>query len=191
MCIRDSSSAVFAESPDGADLLSGLYRSFSAVMDNVKQGCFSPVIIYETGKPVEFSAITLSSWPEENCRHFSSISEVLELYYAQKNQISRIRQKSSDLRRIVQTALERNVKKYDLQARQLKDTEKREKYRIYGAVSYTHLDVYKRQLLGKFITCSPLYSSIISPIRSYSLAPVTRTLTKSPLISDQSVSTNR
>lgn len=134
----DCSSAVFAESPDGADLLSGLYRSFSAVMDSVKQGCFSPVIIYETGKPVEFSAITLSSWPEENCRHFSSISEVLELYYAQKNQISRIRQKSSDLRRIVQTALERNVKKYDLQVRQLKDTEKREKYRIYGELLNTY-----------------------------------------------------
>ena len=60
----DCSSAVFAESPDGADLLSGLYRSFSAVMDSVKQGCFSPVIIYENGKPVEFSAITLSSWPD-------------------------------------------------------------------------------------------------------------------------------
>ena len=34
--------------------------------------------------------------------------------------------KSTDLRRIVQTALERNIKKYDLQAKQLKDTEKRE-----------------------------------------------------------------
>ena len=43
-----------------------------------------------------------------------------------KNTITRIRQKSTDLRKIVQTALERNIKKYDLQAKQLKDTEKRE-----------------------------------------------------------------
>ena len=49
-----------------------------------------------------------------------------------KNRITRIRQKSSDLRRVVNTALERNVKKYDLQQKQLKDTDKREKYRIYG-----------------------------------------------------------
>lgn len=35
-------------------------------------------------------------------------------------------QKSSDLRRVVNTALERNVKKYDLQQKQLKDTDKRE-----------------------------------------------------------------
>lgn len=60
------------------------------------------------------------------------MSRVLELYYAQKNTITRIRQKSSELRRIVQTALERNRKKYDLQLKQQKDTEKREKYRIYG-----------------------------------------------------------
>ena len=37
-----------------------------------------------------------------------------------------------DLRKIVQNLLERNYKKYDLQEKQLKDTERREKYRIYG-----------------------------------------------------------
>ncbi|HBA69303.1 MAG TPA: hypothetical protein DCZ40_08095, partial [Lachnospiraceae bacterium] len=49
-----------------------------------------------------------------------------------------IRQKSADLRRIVQTALERNIKKYDLQLRQIKDTEKRDKYRIYGELLNTY-----------------------------------------------------
>ena len=64
---------------------------------------------------------------------YPTISEVLETYYAEKNALTRIRQKSTDLRRIVQTALERNVKKYDLQAGQLKDTEERgKKYRVYG-----------------------------------------------------------
>ena len=65
-------------------------------------------------------------------REFQNISELLEYYYAEKNVITRIRQRSVDLRRIVQTALERNVKKYDLQVKQLADTQKREKYRVYG-----------------------------------------------------------
>ena len=55
-----------------------------------------------------------------------------------QNRITRIRQKSSDLRRVVNTALERNVKKYDLQQKQLKDTDKREKYRIYGELLNTY-----------------------------------------------------
>ena len=35
-------------------------------------------------------------------------------------------------RKIVSTALERNVKKYDLQLKQQKDAEKKEKYKLYG-----------------------------------------------------------
>ena len=61
--------------------------------------------------------------------NFETISEVLENYYAEKNVYSRIRQKSVDLRKIVATALERNVKTYDLQIKQQKDAEKKEKYK--------------------------------------------------------------
>ena len=60
------------------------------------------------------------------------INDVLQVFYEKKNNITRIRQRSADLRQIVNTALERNNKKYDLQLKQLSDTEKREKYRIYG-----------------------------------------------------------
>ncbi len=49
-----------------------------------------------------------------------------------------MKQKSSDLRKIVQTALERTSKKYDLQLRQLKDTEKREKFKVYGELTQTY-----------------------------------------------------
>ncbi|MFR3034826.1 MAG: NFACT family protein, partial [Blautia hydrogenotrophica] len=63
---------------------------------------------------------------------------MLEQYYAQKNIVTRIRQKSSDLRRIVQTALERNSKKYSLQLKQLKDTGKKEKYKVYGELINTY-----------------------------------------------------
>jgi predicted ribosome quality control (RQC) complex YloA/Tae2 family protein len=55
-----------------------------------------------------------------------------------KNTVTRIRQKSSDLRRIATTALDRCRKKYDLQSRQLKDTEKREKYKVYGELLHAY-----------------------------------------------------
>ena len=42
------------------------------------------------------------------------------------------------LRRVVQTALERNVKKYQLQQKQMKDTEKKDKYRVYGELINTY-----------------------------------------------------
>lgn len=85
-----------------------------------------------------------AAFPRETSRQkdytvsYASMSALLEHYYAEKNTLTRIRQKSADLRRIVQTALERNVKKYDLQLRQMKDTEKRETYRIYGELLNTY-----------------------------------------------------
>ena len=71
-------------------------------------------------------------------QEYDSISAVLEHYYASKNVYTRIRQKSVDLRKIVGTALDRNRKKYQLQEKQLKDTEKRDKYKVYGELIHTY-----------------------------------------------------
>lgn len=109
-----------------------LFHKFCTVMEPVKQKEFTPAIYYKGEEPLEFSSLPLTLYPEAHMENFVSISSVLENYYASKNAVTRIRQKSSDLRRIVQTALERNRKKYDLQLKQLKDTKKREKYKIYG-----------------------------------------------------------
>lgn len=118
--------------------LAGLYLEFCKVMQRIETGNFHPVIYYKQEEPVEFSAVELGQFQGYDKKQYDSISEVLENYYAQKNTITRIRQKSSDLRRIVQTALERNYKKYDLQLKQLKDTEKREKYKVYGELLHTY-----------------------------------------------------
>ncbi len=126
-----------AVSLDAAQL-SGLYRNFASIISSIKDGTFSPAIYYENGQPSEYSALPLSIYPAENARHYDSISRLLEDYYAEKDTITRIRQKSVDLRRIVQTILERDIKKYDLQTRQLQDTEKRDKYRIYGELLHTY-----------------------------------------------------
>lgn len=116
-----------------------LYNLFSHMMDDVKAHDFHPCIIFdEHGDPVEFSSIPLTMYHDMEMREYETISEVLEQYYAMRNTVTRIRQKSSDLRRIATTALDRNRKKYELQKRQLKDTEKREKYRIYGELLHTY-----------------------------------------------------
>ncbi len=116
-----------------------LYRIFTHLMEDVKEGCYKPVIVFdEHGVPVEFSSVPLSMYHDMEIREYETVSEVLEQYYAMKNTVTRIRQKSSDLRRIATTALDRNRKKYELQKRQLKDTEKRDKYKIYGELLHAY-----------------------------------------------------
>ena len=52
--------------------------------------------------------------------------------------------------------LERNYKKYDLQQKQLKDTEKRDKYKLYGEL----LNTYGYELTGgeKELVCTNYYT---------------------------------
>lgn len=109
-----------------------LYRVFSAMMEDIKNGTYAPRILYENGIPKEYAVFRIGSYSMENTKEFASVSALLEQYYEEKNIVTRIRQKSVDLRKIVQTALERNIKKYDLQLRQMQDTEKRDKYKVYG-----------------------------------------------------------
>lgn len=114
------------------DLLHHLCNHFVWFIDEIRQEHFTPVIIRNGKEPVEFAPFALKQYTDYETQNLASISEVLESYYAEKAVYSRIRQKSVDLRRIVSTALERNQKKYQLQQKQLKDTEKRDKYKIYG-----------------------------------------------------------
>ncbi len=139
--------------------LTHLYHMLSLMMEDVKNAHFSPNIVYRRGEPVEYASVPLTclagdSYTPVPC---TSISELLEGYYEKKNILTRIRQKSVDLRKIIQINLERNYKKYDLQLKQLKDTEKRDKYRIYGEL----LNTYGYALQGgeKEFTCLNYYTS--------------------------------
>ncbi len=134
----DLSTAFFTRDPGGQEALNRLCDAFFHIMEQVKAGDFHPVIVYEKKTPVEYAALPLTMYGEADRTDIPSISRLLEQYYAEKSTFTRIRQKSADLRRIVQTALERNVKKYDLQLRQMKDTQKKDKYRIYGELLNTY-----------------------------------------------------
>lgn len=116
-----------------------LYHTLQRMMEDVKEGNFTPNIIYRGEEPVEYGVLLFQQYgPEYHSVSFDSVSSMLETYYASKNILTRIRQKSADLRKIVQTALERNRKKLILQQKQMKDTAKKEKYRVYGELINTY-----------------------------------------------------
>lgn len=122
------------------------WETFQVLLADTSAGNFQPAVYYHLGaadavsggEPVEYSPLPLSMYRDLPEKHYASISELIENYYREKNALTRIRQKSADLRKIVQTILERDLHKYDLQSRQMKDTDKREKYRVYGELLNTY-----------------------------------------------------
>ena len=115
-----------------------LQHQLLRLMENIKGEDFTPRIYYNGKEPAEFSAVPLTMYEDLDAQSFEDMSGLLESYYAVKNTLTRIHQKSADLRRVVQTALERSRKKYDLQLKQLKDTEKRDKYKVWGELIHTY-----------------------------------------------------
>ncbi len=135
-----------------------VYHTFRRLIEQVQAGDFAPAIIYREDEPVEYAPLRLWQYEQgHQAEPFPSVSAMLEGYYAKKDAITRIRQKSADLRRIVQTALERNRKKYALQKKQMKYTDKKEKYKIYGEM--IHAYGYGLEEGCKFFTALNYYTN--------------------------------
>ena len=127
--------------------------------NRIREGDFTPQILYENGKSFDFSAIPVRQYsgnPAFHAEIFHSPSELLTFYYGGKEKEDRVRQKSADLKKQCSTLLERVSKKLSLQEKQLKDTEKKERFRIFGEL----LTTYGYSLKGgeKELICENYYN---------------------------------
>ena len=109
-----------------------IFDVFEKLRKDILSGNFHPQIVYKDGIPYEFSSTNLTIYKSFGIKQFENSSSMLLSYFKEKDEATRMRQKSADLRKIVTTALSREAKKLDLQEKQLKDTENRDKYRKYG-----------------------------------------------------------
>ena len=132
ICYRASIDSEDSTSSLNDDTALHLFSIFKRLIDDVKNTNFAPHIITKDDKPIDFSSLPLTSFQNYDLIKYQSPSSMLEDFYASKSKINRMKQKSVNLRKVVNNQINRTQKKYNLQCRQLKDTEKREKYKIYG-----------------------------------------------------------
>ena len=117
-----------------------LFHTIQNLLEDINAHNFTPNIIYKGEEAIEFSSINLYSYEGKEYKResFDSVSKMLYDFYSSREAFVLNRQKSSDLRRIVNTALERASKKYDLQEKQLQDADKKDIYRVYGDLLNTY-----------------------------------------------------
>ena len=139
VCVRASLDGGLAAEALDAPAKTHLYHTFARLLEDVREGDFKPVVYYDkNNSPVEFSAFRMLQFKDMREVSCSSMSGLLQSYYEERDRVNRIRQKSTDLRKVVNTVLERNVRTLNLQEKQRKDTEKRDKYRIFGELLNTY-----------------------------------------------------
>ncbi len=122
-----------------------LWEEFHLLLSHVDLAVEKPCIVTEptTGAPIEFAPFRLSIYEDKDIHDYEDMSSVLAEYYGNKNRYQNIHQKSSDLRRLVSTMLERNQKKYHIQQKQMDDTAKMSRFKTYG----TLLQIYPNDVV--------------------------------------------
>lgn len=134
LCVRsdlDSDASVLSLSDWQKEVF---YKEFLSLVELLSKNQYTPVVIrsQNSQKPTEVYPFSLETYKEMESLEYSSISQALEQFYASKNFKNNMEQKSSDLRKQIHTLLERNVKKLNIQTKQLKDTESMDKFQLYG-----------------------------------------------------------
>ena len=136
-----------------------LFHTIENLLEDINTHNFNPNIIYKGEEALEFSSIRLFSYKSESYNEveYTSVSKMLYDYYYAREVFLLNRQKSFDLRKIVNTTLERASKKYDLQEKQLQDADKKDIYRVYGDL----LNTYGYSLKGgeSFFTAENFYDN--------------------------------
>ncbi len=86
-----------------------LYASYRYFIDRVLSGSFSPVIWKDDGgSPADYYCFDHKDYSlSYHSSIFDSISEAEEYYYSEKRETNRIRQKSSDLNKTINSALDK------------------------------------------------------------------------------------
>lgn len=111
-----------------------MWKNFSEVFDRVKNGSFEPWIVTSAdGKPVEYCFFKPREYTGEYIvRNTGSFGELLDEYFGKRDRAERIKQRTSDIFRILTNAETRLKKKIELQRRDLEACADRDTYRLWA-----------------------------------------------------------
>ncbi len=108
-----------------------LSRVLIKLIEDIKNGNVKPyLILNEKGEGQEFSYLPLSYFGDKfEAREMASFSVLVDTYFSKKGTDERIRQRSSDILKLLTNAEARIIKKINIQTQELNECEEAEKYR--------------------------------------------------------------
>lgn len=110
-----------------------IYINFNKLLENVKNRNYVNYIVYnKENNPQDFHSIELIQYKNINKKTYESVSNMLETFYKEKDLTYRINQKTYDIKKIVQNAIDRCKNKKRIYDKTLKDIENRDALKIKG-----------------------------------------------------------
>ncbi len=107
-------------------------REFFNVINTVKQESFSPTLVLDKDASVEYSFIPLTQYSGLELKPYDSAGALLDAYFESKDNAQRVRQRASDILKLLTNAQTRITKKLELQKQELGECEKGVEYKRLG-----------------------------------------------------------
>lgn len=109
-----------------------IYEQFLFVLDIIKNERFEPTLVYDASKPVEYAFLPLLQYSDCKKESFSSAGALLDAFFGERDKEQRVRQRASDILKLLTNAESRLNKKLELQRSELVDCEKGSEYKKIG-----------------------------------------------------------
>lgn len=112
----------------------------------------------ESGRPFEFSFMPIAQYGSAaTVVEYDSASELLDDYYAVRDSMERMSQRTASIRKVLQNAKERIIRKLDAQRIELSECDNRETLRIYAELINANL--YKLEKGHEFYELENYYDN--------------------------------
>lgn len=135
-----------------------------AFVDSVQAGDLRPTILYEDGKPRDFSFMPVSQYgPAVSCREEESFSRLLDSFYSQRDRAEQQRRRSHQLFKTVRTTRDRIQRKLASQTEELRRTEDRDEVR--KTAELVTANIYRIKKGDRTLECVDYYDPECPTIR--------------------------
>lgn len=122
-----------------------LYLSFESFRNCLLSAEYTPTVFFDAGgKPKEYSLIPLTYLSADGGTRYGSLSEMFDVFFAERDRIEKVHQRAHDLLNLISNAQSRTEKKIGIQQKALEDSERAEEYKRAGDLITANIYRLKR-----------------------------------------------
>lgn len=113
---------------------------------DMKNGISSFCLYYENDEVKDFYCFSLESMKYSGIKDYDSPSKLIEDFYFEKDKADRLKNKSSDLQKLLHVNIERCEKKLQILNKTLDDCAHKDKYKLYGELLTANIYSLKNEM---------------------------------------------
>ena len=121
-----------------------LYGAFCGIIEQIKTNSYTPTTVFGGERAVEYAFCRLTHYTGLELRDFESPSVMLDAYFESRDRETRVKQRATDILKILTNSETRLQRKMDKQRSELADCREGEKYKKQGDLITSNIYAIER-----------------------------------------------